>query len=57
LLFNDGTSVPEALPAATETVAFARQRPDGDWKAIGYLIRPAGDGAQEPEPRDQQVSQ
>jgi len=46
----------DGLPAATETVTFARQRPNGDWKAIGYLIKPAGDGTEEPELSDQQVS-
>jgi uncharacterized protein (TIGR03067 family) len=34
----------DGLPAATETVTFARQAPIGEWKAIGYLITPAGDG-------------
>jgi serine/threonine protein kinase/tetratricopeptide (TPR) repeat protein len=36
------TTVFDGLPVATETVTFARQL-NGEWKAIGYLIRPAGD--------------
>jgi len=32
----------DGLLAATETVTFAVQ-PNGEWKAIGYRIRPAGD--------------
>jgi hypothetical protein len=31
----------DGLPAATETVTFAKQA-GGEWLAIGYLIRPAG---------------
>lgn len=34
----------EGLRAATETVTFAKQ-PNGEWRAIGYLVRPAGDSA------------
>jgi tRNA A-37 threonylcarbamoyl transferase component Bud32 len=30
----------DGLPAATETVTFARQKPNGEWRAIGYLIEP-----------------
>ena len=31
----------DGLSAATETVTFAKQA-DGEWRAIGYLVRPAG---------------
>jgi serine/threonine protein kinase/signal peptidase I len=34
------TSVFECLPAAMETVTYAKQ-PGGEWQPIGYLIRPA----------------
>ena len=34
-------SVFEFLPAAVETVTFQRES-NGEWKSIGYLIRPAG---------------
>jgi len=37
----------DSLLAATETVTFARQA-GGEWKAIGYLIRPAGASGSEP---------
>jgi tRNA A-37 threonylcarbamoyl transferase component Bud32 len=29
----------DGLPAATETVTFARQQPNGEWRAICYLIQ------------------
>ncbi len=45
----------DGLSAATETVTLAVQ-PHGEWKAIGYLIKPAGAGAEQSELRDQQVS-
>ena len=44
------------LPAATETVTFARQKPDADWKAIGYLIKPAAEATAESAYRDQQAN-
>jgi serine/threonine protein kinase len=31
----------DGLPAATETVTFAKQA-GGEWRAMGYLVRPAG---------------
>ena len=46
----------DGLPAATETVTFARQKPDADWKAIGYLIKPAVEGTAESGFRDQQAN-
>ena len=53
--FSFSTSL-DGLPAATETATFARQQPNCEWKAIGYLIEPAEDRQEESEPRDQQVS-
>ncbi|MGO8928286.1 MAG: protein kinase domain-containing protein, partial [Limisphaerales bacterium] len=53
--FNFATSF-DGLPAATETVTFARQAPNGEWKAIGYLITPAGAGTDKSELHCQQVS-
>jgi hypothetical protein len=47
----------DGLPAATETVTFARQQPNCEWKAIGYLIELAEDRQEESEPRDQQVGE
>lgn len=37
----------EGLLAATETVTFARQA-GGEWKAIGYLVRPSGSQTDKP---------
>ena len=42
----------EGLPAATETVTFTRQRPNGEWKAVSYLVQPAGDDQEQPQPSD-----
>ena len=33
------------LPAATETVTFSRQKPNGEWKAEGYQVAPADTAA------------